>query len=359
MKSWLNKSLLFFAASLALMSCEKDEDRLTVASDGSSTLTASTTSLNLSQETAQEEAVTFSWSPLSLTWSNPSLANKNAATYEIQIDQAGGDFTDPATAAVEGNLEKTYTVEDFNRILGNMELQPEQEASLDIRLKTMLGANKEPLYSNVITVTATPYVDLKEYPSLFVPGSYQGWSPESAPFVASVSDNNIYKGYFYFPDAVNNFKFTPERDWDEAHGDAGDGTTGNLVIAGGENIAVNGAGYYLITANLVNNTWSAKKTEWGVTGSATPNGWASETVADHNLEYDATEMVWKATLQLSEGAVKFRANDEWEINYGDTDPITGFLKEGGADIMVAEAGMYEIILNLSVGGNYRYKLIKQ
>lgn len=347
--------------SVALFACEKDEDRLKVDVSGEPSLSASTTSPALSQEDADETAITFNWNALELSWSDAAIANEDAVEYTLQMDLAGGDFTAPVTSQIGSATEKAFTVEELNRILGNFELPAGEEASLDVRLMASLGANVAPVYSNTITINATPYLDLKEYPSLYVPGSYQDWKPELAPVVASVKDNGIYEGYFYFPGTENKFKFTPERNWDVAHGTEGTATTdgnltsGKLVIGGGDDIIVNGEGYYLLTANTKTNTWSARKTTWGVIGDATAGGWD----ADQDLTFDPSEQVWRATLPLKAGGLKFRANDSWDINYGDKN-LDGFLDtEDENNIPITEAGTYEVTLNLSVGGNYRYTLKKQ
>ena len=60
---------------------------------------------------------------------------------------------------------------------------------------------------------------------------------------------------------------------------------------------------------------------------------------------------------LKQDEIKFRANDAWDINLGDT-KADGLLEPGGDNIKVAVAGKYLVTLNLSVGGNYTYVLTK-
>ena len=57
------------------------------------------------------------------------------------------------------------------------------------------------------------------------------------------------------------------------------------------------------------------------------------------------------------GKFKFRANDDWGINFGDNG--ADFKPEyDGADIVISAAGNYTISLDLSAGGNYAYTLKK-
>lgn len=94
------------------------------------------------------------------------------------------------------------------------------------------------------------------------------------------------------------------------------------------------------------------KTDWGLIGDATPGGWDSDT----NMTYDTATRTWKVTLDLKAGNVKFRANDAWDLNYGDND-FDGTMEEGGKDIPVNAAGNYTVTLNLEVAG-YAYELKK-
>ena len=189
-----------------------------------------------------------------------------------------------------------------------------------------------------------------DYPVLYVPGSYQGWDPSNdSTVVASVNSDNNYEGYFYFADAGTEFKFTPQPDWSNDWGDNGaDGT----LDPGGANIQVADAGYYKINVDTDALTYSVEMTNWGVIGSATAGGWDS----DQDMEFDPSTGMWKATLDLVVGEIKFRANDDWALNYGD-DGADGILEEGAANIAITDAGTYEISLKLG-SPDYTYGLTR-
>jgi len=59
---------------------------------------------------------------------------------------------------------------------------------------------------------------------------------------------------------------------------------------------------------------------------------------------------------LVAGEIKFRANDDWALDYGDTG-FDGTLEEGGDNIPIDEAGNYTIVLNLETPG-YAYSIVK-
>ncbi|MFZ4464063.1 MAG: RagB/SusD family nutrient uptake outer membrane protein [Bacteroidales bacterium] len=187
------------------------------------------------------------------------------------------------------------------------------------------------------------------YPVLYVPGSYQGWDPtNTTTVVASVLSDKNYEGYLYFP-ADTKFKFTDGPSWDVNFGDTG--ADGHLE-AGGTDIAMTDEGMYKINVNMNDSTYTAVVTSWGIIGSATAGGWDS----DQNMEYNSETGLLTATLDLATGAIKFRANDAWDVNLGDGN-ADGILEYGGGDIPVADAGTYVISLKLGAP-DYTYTLTR-
>jgi starch-binding outer membrane protein SusE/F len=189
-------------------------------------------------------------------------------------------------------------------------------------------------------------------PTLWVPGAHQGWSPDTAPNVYSTEDNGIYTGYV-FMSAGNEFKFTSAPNWNGTN--YGNGGSGILSSDGGAgNLTVTEDGYYYLTANIPDLTWSAEVHSWGVVGDGAA-GWDNDQV----LTYDAESQTLRTTIPLTGGnKIKFRLNGGWDTNLGD-DGADGTLEFNGADIIVAESGTYEIILDLRNPANYTYTLIKQ
>ena len=180
--------------------------------------------------------------------------------------------------------------------------------------------------------------DGQTYPAIYLPGDYQGWDPATASTLASVNSDNQYEGYLYFASDNSPFKITPGPNWDNNLGDdGGDGT----LEPNGSDIVVAEAGFYRIKVDLDNNTYTLEKTTWGLIGSATPDEWNS----DQDMTYNATEGAWEITLDLVAGVVKFRANDLWDINYGDSG-ADAILEEGGDDISIPADGTYLIRLYL-------------
>lgn len=131
-------------------------------------------------------------------------------------------------------------------------------------------------------------------------------------------------------------KFRGTSDWSVNYG-APAGS--NSLVAGGDNIAITIEDDYAITLDLSHPqqyTYSANR--WGIIGNATPDGWNS----DQNMTWDAVNHVFTATIVLTTGEIKFRANDDWGVNFGGS--LTN-LTQGGDNIAVGTAGTYVITLN--------------
>lgn len=340
---------------LVLASCKKDEEMLKVSTGDSPVLAASASTLVLTKESAQDTVITFSWNEYDMAWSDPALS-WDISNYTLEIARAGTDFSSAYELDYTGVLQGKFTGEAFNLLLLNrLELPAGVESEIQIRLQSGVSANTQSVYSNAVSIKVTPYLisSVPDYPSLFVVGSHQGWSPETAPAIRSAKDDGMYEGFVNFPEAKTEFKLTTERDWDEAYGDGGPG----LLSTTGGNVVQEGVGYYLIKFNKESLAWSAVKTTWALIGSATPGDWNSDTP----LTYDAEANVWKATVTLTGGEgkeYKFRANGAWDIELG-AGSKEGVLSFGGGNLKLAESGTYEVTLDLSNGAYYMYNLTKK
>jgi len=142
---------------------------------------------------------------------------------------------------------------------------------------------------------------------------------------------------------VGQIKFRQNDAWDVNWG--GDGN-GNL-IPNGDNIVIDTAGFYEVFFDRNNLMYSltrkAKIQSIGIIGDATPDGWG----ADTDMR-DLGDGIYGVVLGLVDGSAKFRANDDWPINWGSSDFPSGTGTQDGDDIPVT-AGLYEITLNTNTG----------
>lgn len=339
--SLLASSLLL----LLLASCKKDEVKTMLVQGSVPALTVSASTLVLDQANAGNNAVTFSWTA-------NDYGFKAAASYTIQLSKKGSNFASGSTTEISAlnSLTKTFTVSDINKELLKI-VSAGTASDLEVRIRSDISnTGVAPVYSNVVAMKATPYRDIISYPSVYVPGDYQGWDPGKAPSLASVKNDKTYEGYVNIKTGSLEFKITSDPDWN--HTAYGDGGSGKLSTSGG-NLKVASAGFYQLKANLNTLTWSAARTAWGILGDATPGGWDTDT----DMAYDATTGLWTLTATLKTGEMKFRANRNWDINFGD-DNADNAPEYGGSNIKITSAGSYLITLDLSVAGNYSYTLKK-
>ena len=119
------------------------------------------------------------------------------------------------------------------------------------------------------------------------------------------------------------------------------------------NFGVNGGwGGLRTTKNLVNqftvdldalNSSLGSQSDWGLVGSATPNGWNGPDVE----MYQTGPQEFSIYTELVSGELKFRFNEDWGNNFGDNGN-DGTLEAGGANIPIS-AGTYFIVMDLGSG----------
>lgn len=350
----INLIILILAGLFAVISCEKDETKVVIGVYDPPVLTAPTggTSYVLTEETETDTLTTF-------TWSAADFGFPASVLYSVQFDFAGNSFASPTTLGSTNDLELPVVVGNINQKIILAGGYTGVVNSLETRIMAVIQAidktNIDTLLSSTISMDVTPFEKIIIYPSIYVPGNYQAssgygsdWSPDVAPELFSVKDNEKYEGYVYMANGNNEFKFTDGPNWDLNWGDTGpDGT----LDQNGDNIVEANAGYYKINVDLNTFTYEYMGTDWGLVGDAT-GSWD----VDQDMTYDPVNHVWTITLDLVVGGAKFRANDAWTLNYGD-DGGDLKLDKDGANIVIAEAGNYTITMDLEQA-IYRYTIVK-
>jgi len=347
--------MLIAVAAVAFSSCEKDEVRTVLNVGTAPTLTATPTTLVLLQANANNDAVKF-------TYTTASFGFDAAVTYVLQISKGGTNFASASTTEVglsnTSPYEKSFKVIEFNRELLKI-INYGTATAVEVRVKASVAAAAAPSYSNVVTMTCTAYRDLITYAypnALNIAGNFQGWDPGTAPQIVKQNNGgyNGFEGFIVFNAATPEFKMVKGNNWGAGdYGSAG----GNALGNGGPNLTLpsGGAGltgYYRVRASEATMTWSSTKINtWGIIGAF--NGWSVSVP----LTFNASTGVWSVTRDMPAGEFKFRANDDWGINFGDNN--ADFKPEyDGSNLNITAAGNYTISLDLSSGGNYAYTLKK-
>lgn len=119
----------------------------------------------------------------------------------------------------------------------------------------------------------------------------------------------------------------------------------------------NSASYNKLIVHQKNGALHAKRLSatWGIIGDATAIGWQAATPDIPFEEEVKNKGHWiLRNIKLGKGEFKFRYNNDWFINYGDSDGDR-VLDEYGANIKT-EAGVYNICLDFSVEGKPVYTI---
>jgi starch-binding outer membrane protein SusE/F len=205
-------------------------------------------------------------------------------------------------------------------------------------------------YGADIMFTTLADIQTWNLPGDYVEASYPGsglanWSPDKSPQVIStIANPDKLEGYVYMANASNQWKFATQNNWDGPNygGNAG------ILDPNGDNNNLP-SGYYKINVDATAMTYTTLATVWGVIGSASPKGWDDETP----LAYDPASKTWRGVISLTAAEIKFRANHNWDYNYGSSSKDAN-LNAGGDNIPVAVASDYAIVLDLSHPNAYTY-----
>lgn len=208
-------------------------------------------------------------------------------------------------------------------------------------------------YGNEITFTTLVSVREWYVPGNYVAASYPGsgladWSPDKSPMVKSNEANpNNVEGYVYMAGTSNMFKISAQPSWDGTNYGVG-ATAGTLSATGGDIPLPQGYYKININAGVDPMTYTAVAMNWGVIGDL--NGWSAQVP----LTYDPAVRVWKGGMHMPVGGWKFRANDNWDYNYG-APAGSQNLVAGGDNIATALEADYAITLDLSTPLAYTYR----
>ncbi|APZ47771.1 hypothetical protein BW723_16350 [Polaribacter reichenbachii] len=191
---------------------------------------------------------------------------------------------------------------------------------------------------------------IEEFTIGIVGSAYNEWgaTPDYALTYDPYSDQ--FRGIVKLEDGEMKFRLNNE--WTTAYGA---GSAGFLDTSGG-NIATT-AGRYIVTVNLNDLSYSLDPIEniWGLVGSAY-NDWGTTPDAIFTRDWSQpNDDIWVLNnVTLLDGEYKFRANEAWALNYGDTG-ADGTLDNGG-DNIVSVAGTYSFVLDFTDPDNPTYTI---
>ncbi len=202
-------------------------------------------------------------------------------------------------------------------------------------------------------VTGAYSFEIADYANIGLIGSATpgGWNTD-VDLVRSGSNPDLWKVTVTLTDGEA--KFRANHAWDISWGDTL--FPSGIGILGGSNIPVL-AGQYVVTFNSKTLEYNFAPlviySTVGIIGSATPGQWDTDT--DMNQD-PIDHSIWRLRLILTDGEAKFRADNDWAVNWGAGDFPSGIATDGGANIPIP-AGEYKITFN-SFTGEYNFELLQ-
>ena len=197
MRNIINNILVFGVALVVLSSCEKDAELTTLKEvNFSSAPDASPDNLILTQEEAEEAAVTISWPKVIFPVEAP-------VNYQLQFDVPSDTIGDNAwnnAITIEAGtnvLSKSFITKDLNDIAKDLGLESEIQGDLLVRIQATMDRT---ISSDPISLLITPYTTVIPNTKVYVPGAYQGWDPATADSLASTATSGVFQGILSFKD---------------------------------------------------------------------------------------------------------------------------------------------------------------
>lgn len=338
MKNYINKLFILLTLLFVGVSCENEAILTTLKEvNFSGNIEASSSTIVLSTTNANQSVLTLSWAPVSFPIKAPV---KYALLFDTPSSIIGATAWKNAVRVEVGEdvLSKSFLGEDLNKMAIKLGLPLDVVGKIAVRVEAYLDRS---IFSEPIILTVTPYTKPIASGSIFMPGSYQGWDVSTAAELES-TDPGIFKGFVTFPATQGlGFKLTNTRSWSQFYGAA---ANGNIVDGSDTDFSVPTAGSYQITVNLNTSRFIATPYSWGIIGTATSGGWNTSTKMTYNHQLKQ----WEYNGPLVAGALKFRLNDAWTINYGPSNNTDGIMRldnPGAYD--VADSGNYIVVFKIN------------
>jgi len=282
------------------------------------------------------------WDANNPTW----MTDNGDGTYTATVTTGDGDWDSINQGAMGCAVNGDNSL--FNYVVW-----PNDPELGEVQTAVISGAGT---YEITLDINNYTYTVKRAEGRYYVVGNPQAWSTTDMSCMFYAHGANIYSYTTSWTGAwdlkiwdANGFG-----DWTKTFGGInGDGSATGTLIPGGDGAFQSpAAGYYTLTINMNDNSYSweavAEPTEYtSVSLIGDFNGWDGDTdltqleLAPHN---------WYARVTIeSDGGLKFRADHDWATSWGTTDketPIgdTYYLEPGDQNINVP-AGTYDFYLN--------------
>ena len=342
----LNKILLTLASIFALISCEKDGDKIYLQSLGSDELIATTDNVVLTSEMSQKIVLSFAWKGQDVQISDTTVSTaakaKNYMEISLSDDFSGQIYKDETTSN-----SIAYKGGELNSIVNELGAKVNEVNNVFFRLGSATGENIPYAYSNVVKVAVTPYV-MDMNTGIVVEATDQNEVVgETGVILYSPEANGIYSGFMFIPYGWYHY-FLKEGNglmW----GTAGDEGAFHITSDAGnnrQNMWFPGTtGCYYVNVNTKEATWDAL-----YISSLAISGLSEEPI---NLTLDKENNLWIASFTATEAGEKVITisgnGDQWNVETGTNDgagiPVNvAFANENNNLVLADNAGNISVTI---------------
>ena len=292
-----------------------------------------------------------------LTWTEARLAYGEDVTYKVVIKIGEGEEKELA-AGIDGT-EYATTVDALNEAVAAAGGMEEQSNDVLFIVYACCESLPEGAPSEAVKIAVTTYV--ANFPeTLWVPGSHQGWTPQTAPVLKqSAVTKGLYQGFLDLTDANGGaeveFKFCPEPDWNCGEygfnnvevSEAGSDLKVNIVKSSsvaGENTKAPSGFYYVKLDKKFGTLEMIQVKNLELIGSFAASNWG----ATVSMVWDDAARTWSSAEEVvlkTDDEILVRFNSAWDHKFGGSFFAIGF---GGENIKFSGAeGSYQVILDAS------------
>lgn len=321
MKKVLTKFIAVSSIPLLMLAACKKNDPIVKTNGGTAgSLSASTTTPVLDKTKLNDTTKVINF-----TFSKSTYEFNAAVATTLQVDSMGDNWQKPQSFTMSlKTTSQGFSTSDFNSLMLKLNLHAGVASQVQARIQYSLGGAAKPIYSNVLTLTVTPF-NLTSW--LYVVGAFDGWPPlpaKGTDSLVSVTGNGVYTGIINFPAGANQFLILPQsNNYNNkyATNDPSTQTSATVTVGANNNlVAPATAGYYIVTFNTNTNTISfAAANYYSIIGDAAL-GWSTDVPMKYINDGTST---WTATTTLSStGSFKIRQNDDWTFSWGIPKPGT-------------------------------------
>lgn len=245
------------AAAGTLSSCDKDGDTIYTNGAPDAELEGSATEIVLDVNKLDALVMTVYWNENGdISLSDPRVEAPDHANSNVLQMASDADFSNVVEETMAGGVyQRQFTCRELNNLVSRLGMEGGVEAPLYVRIKSSLGANLTPKYSNTLVYSVTPY--LIDMTVGFVLDASQN---DTGRTLASPESNGIYSGFIGAGSWEN---------WWLREGNntvwGNDGVTGTAFVMGNNTTGLDVwnfwypgmSGCYYTVVNTTINEWSA------------------------------------------------------------------------------------------------------